>query len=241
MADEIIDVKNDEKQKVTKPSNNNVKKSGNSDVKVMLKEALALLIITLVAGVLLGFVYQLTKEPIEKQKALAIKNACSAVMPSANHFTELDYTLSAALVEKLDSQGVKIGTVYEAYSAENALMGYVIETTSSEGYGGNIVLYIGVDIHTSPATLNGVSILSISETAGLGMRADEVLVPQFANKQVGRFTFTKTGSKDASEIDAISGATITTKAVTNAVNGGLDAVDELYAKAVEEGKVSADE
>lgn len=211
------------------------------DIKLMLKDATALLIITLVAGLLLGFVYQLTKEPIAKQEALAIQKACNAVMPAADHFTELEYTISAATADKLASNGVSIGTVYGAYTADNTFIGYVIQSTSSQGYGGNIVLYLGIDPFTETSTLNGVSILSISETAGLGMRAGEVLVPQFENKQADSFTYTKTGSQSPTEIDAISGATITTKAVVNAVNGGLEVSEELFEKAVEEGKVSIDE
>ena len=70
-------------------------------------------------------------------------------------------------------------------------------------------------------TLNGISILEISETPGLGMQAEAVLAPQFAGKQADSFTFTKTGAALDNEIDAISGATVTTKAVTNAVNTGL--------------------
>ena len=70
-------------------------------------------------------------------------------------------------------------------------------------------------------TLNGISLLSISETAGLGMRAGEVLVPQFAGKQVEQFSYTKTGAASDDQIDAISGATITTNAVVNGVNAGL--------------------
>ena len=53
------------------------------------------------------------------------------------------------------------------------------------------------------------------------MRAEEVLVPQFAGKQVDRFDYTKSGAASDSEIDAISGATITTKAVVTGVNAGL--------------------
>jgi electron transport complex protein RnfG len=75
---------------------------------------------------------------------------------------------------------------------------------------------------TLDGTLNGISLLSISETAGLGMRAGDVLVPQFTDKNVESFTYTKTGSTSDSEIDAISGATITTKAVVNGVNAGLE-------------------
>ena len=74
---------------------------------------------------------------------------------------------------------------------------------------------------TSEGRLNGISILSISETPGLGMQAGEVLVPQFADKDVKTFQYTKSGAKADNEIDAISGATITTKAVTGAVNEGL--------------------
>ena len=103
-------------------------------------------------------------------------------------------------------------------------MGNVIEVTTSEGYGGNIVLYVGV---TRDGVLNDVSILSISETPGLGMRAEEVLVPQLHQKAVTEIVYTKNGATQENEIDAISGATITTKAVTNAVNGALLMAQEL--------------
>ena len=111
-----------------------------------------------------------------------------------------------------------MGTVFEALVASFENLGYVIQSTSSEGYGGNIVLYVGIRLD---GTVNDISILSISETPGLGMRAGDVLVPQFHQKNVKSITYTKTGSTSDSEIDAISGATITTKAVTNAVNGSL--------------------
>ena len=74
---------------------------------------------------------------------------------------------------------------------------------------------------TKEGQLNGISILSISETAGLGMRAEEVLKPQFSGKIAEKFEYTKTGAVADNQIDAISGATITTNAVTNGVNAGL--------------------
>ena len=94
----------------------------------------------------------------------------------------------------------------------------MITVTTHEAYGGDITLTMGID---NSGTLNGISILSISETPGLGMRAEEVLKPQFAGKNVTEFTYTKTGAVSEDQVDAISGATITTNAVTNAVNGGL--------------------
>ena len=127
------------------------------------------------------------------------------------------------LTAELDEIGVEIGTVYDAVDASGSHLGYVVETTTSEGYAGEITLYMGV---TDDGTLNGISILAIGETPGLGMRAEEVLVPQFENVPVTIFTYTKSGSMSDSEIDAISGATVTTKAVVNAINGGIKAVTE---------------
>lgn len=198
------------------------------DFKKMIKEAGILFAITLIAGILLGFVNELTKEPIARQEELKVQKACAEVFADAASFEEVsDIELPTAVESGLKistaeeyaaANGVEIGTVYRALSAEGTLLGYVINTTSKEGYGGNIELMMGI---TMDGTLNGISILSISETAGLGMRAGEVLVPQFAGKNVDSFVYTKTGATADNEIDAISGATITTKAVTNAVNAGL--------------------
>jgi len=195
-----------------------------SDVRVMLKEAGILFAITLIAGLALGFVYELTKDRIAQQEALAQSQACKAVFADAADFNEIEYTLSDSLVAENADNGVKIGKVYEACDTEGNVLGYVIESSSGEGYGGTIGMYLGV---TGDGTLNGISILEISETVGLGMQAEEILVPQFSARQVSQFTYTKTGSTNDSEIDAISGATITTKAVVNAVNGGLKAAAEL--------------
>ena len=195
-----------------------------SDVRNMMKDAAILFAVTLIAGLVLGFVYELTKEPIRIQQEKAIQEACRAVFADADQFEETSLAPSGQLSEELAADGVKIGTVYDAKGADGAHMGYVLQTTSSEGYGGNITLYMGV---TLDGKLNGISILDISETPGLGMQAPEVLVPQFRDKKVQAFTYTKSGSKADSEIDAISGATITTKAVTNAVNAGLRAVNEI--------------
>ena len=77
-------------------------------------------------------------------------------------------------------------------------------------------------------TVNGVSITESSETPGLGLEASAVLTPQFAGKKVESFVYTKTGAmENTNEVDAISGATITTRAVTDAVNGGLKVALEL--------------
>lgn len=77
-------------------------------------------------------------------------------------------------------------------------------------------------------TLNGISFLSISETPGLGMKADtDEFKNQFVGKQTDAIVYTKTGASADNEIDAISGATITSSCVTNGVNAGLAAADYL--------------
>ena len=70
-------------------------------------------------------------------------------------------------------------------------------------------------------TVNGIAILSINETAGLGMKASEPeFYEQYSGKQTDHFYVSKDGG-EGEQIDAISGATITTRAVTGAVNASL--------------------
>jgi electron transport complex protein RnfG len=194
----------------------------NSETKSMLKDALILFIITVVAGLLLGIVYNVTKEPIANQQAKAKIEASKNVFSTADTFKEYEEFSSETATNALTEAGMTgmdIDEVSQALDAGGNILGYVITVTDHNGYGGDIQFSMGV---TLDGTLNGISLLSISETAGLGMRAGDVLVPQFTDKNVETFTYTKTGSTSDSEIDAISGATITTKAVVNGVNAGLE-------------------
>lgn len=192
----------------------------------VLKEAGILLAITLIAGLLLGVVNVLTEEPIRIQQEKAVKEACQAVFPDIegiSEFRDIGYVPEESLAAELSSDGVEIGTVYAAMSGE-VLIGYVVEAVSGEGYGGNIVLYVGV---SADGVVSGVSILELSETPGLGMEAPKVLVPQFAGRAVDSFVYTKTGASAENEVDAITSATVTTSAVVNAVNGGILVAHEL--------------
>lgn len=188
-------------------------------MKEMMKNTGILLVITLIAGLLLGLVYQVTKNPIAEQEAKAKQEACQEVFQDAASFgmigvesvADVGWNEAGYAQESIDE-------VMEAKDASGELLGYVITVTTKEGYGGDIQFSIGVRLD---GTVNGMSILSISETAGLGMRADEVLKPQFAGKQAEKFEYTKSGAAAENQIDAISGATITTNAVTDGVNAGL--------------------
>lgn len=192
-----------------------------SDLQKMFKDTICLLLITVIAGLILGFVYNLTKDPIEKQQLLKIQKACSSVYPEAGEFEEIKSVPSEKTITAIADAGyepVDFGTTYMAKDNENSLLGYVITVTTHEGYGGDISFLLGVKLD---GTVTGISILSISETPGLGLNADKILVPQFQQKNVAAFEYTKSGATTENQIDAISGATITTKAITNGVNSGL--------------------
>ena len=196
-------------------------------MKKILKDAFALLMITLVAGILLGFVYSITKEPIAQQEQLTKERSCQEVFADAATFENDTDDLEAAAAA-MKAAGYEVQTLSEILVAKDGsgnTLGYVLSLVDPEGYGGDISFMMGIRLD---GTLNGISILSIGETAGLGMNADtDAFKSQFANKKVEKFTFTKTGSTSDSEIDALSGATITTTAMTNGVNAGLAAFSSL--------------
>lgn len=187
-------------------------------MKKMLKDAAILFVITLVAGCLLGAVYEVTKEPIKKQQEEAWKEACQTVFPAAVQFENMSEKGNMEYTADESVTPATIGEVDLAKDEAGNTLGYVLIVTDHEGYGGDIQFAMGVGMD---GTLHGISFLSISETAGLGMRADEVLTPQFAEKKAAQFKITKTGAKAEDEIDAISGATITSNAVINGVNAGM--------------------
>ncbi|MBE5878801.1 MAG: FMN-binding protein [Lachnospiraceae bacterium] len=207
-------------------------------IKGLVKDTLIIFIITLIAGGLLGFVNELTKEPIALQEANAKAAACNEVFLEEGAdgsltqvvsltFQELDESRISALKGFMENQygsSIYLTEAYEALKEDGSLYGYVLGITTKEGYGGEIGLYMGV---TTEGTLKGVSLLSIAETPGLGMNAEAVLIPQYRNVTTDAFTVVKGGAMSDSEIDAITSATITSDAVTGAVNAGLEVFREL--------------
>lgn len=182
----------------------------------IMKNTITLTVITLVSGLLLGAVYGITKEPIAQAQEAAKKEAWQAVFPEASlddfAAEEIDQDVADQVIADL---GVK-ATIDEVCTVGDT--GYVITTTDKEGYGGDIQITVGI---TADGTVNGISILSISETAGLGMKATEpAFYEQYAGKQTESFYVSKDGG-NGEPIDALSGATITSRAVTGAVNAAL--------------------
>ena len=182
----------------------------------IVKNTLILTMITLVAGLGLGLVYEVTKAPIAQAQETAKKEAWQMVFPEAdiNDFEQVELDEKAA-GKALADMGVN-GTIDEACTVGD--MGYVVTATDKDGFGGSIKVTVGI---TSDGTVNGVSILSINETAGLGMKAAEpAFYGQYEGKQTEKFVVSKDGG-DGEPIDALSGATITSRSVTGAVNAAL--------------------
>ena len=182
----------------------------------IIKNTVILTLITLIAGICLGAVYEITKEPIAQAQDAAKKEAWQQVFPDAdaNDFELIDVDQKAA-DKAIKDLGVK-ATIDEVCTVGEE--GYVVTVTDKEGYGGDIKITVGIK---ADGTINGISILSSTETAGLGMRATEpAFYEQYQGKQAEKFVVSKDGG-DGEPIDALSGATITSRAVTGAVNAAL--------------------
>ena len=186
----------------------------------ILKNTISITVITLVAGLALGVVQDITAGPIATQQEKSKEEAYKTVFEDADTFEV--YSADDGLATALADNGFTAQTIDEIMVAQDSsgeTLGYAFTVTDSEGYGGDIQFAMGVQ---NDGTLNGISILSISETAGLGMKANtDSFKDQFKNKNVEKFSYTKTGATSDDQIDAISGATITTNAMTNGVNAGL--------------------
>jgi len=182
-------------------------------VKKMLVPTLALTVITLIVTVLLVLTNEMTKDRIAELKAQAEERAKKEVLADADTFMEKTIMIDGEEV-----------TYFEAGNG----VGYVFSTIS-KGYGGKLVVMTGI---TSEGEIAGVRLTSQHETPGLGQKAlGEGFTNQFKMAvPANGIQVAKGGSPDdqkANEIDALTGATITTKAVTNAVNEAIQIYHEV--------------
>ena len=195
----------------------------------IVKDALVLFAIALVLSTILGFTNELTKDRIAEQAILQKERAYAEVYPELNggsikNTDELTKVVEeSAMVLGLSSDSTissnnTINDILEVDDASGSLIGYVVNVTNSKGYGGDIEMAVGM---TSDLKITGLSIISNSETAGLGANCTkETWRAQFAGKTIP-VTYSKTGATGANEIDAISSSTFTTKAVVWGVNAAL--------------------
>ena len=191
-------------------------------MKEIILNTLKLCLITLIAGVLIGGVYEITKKPRAIQEEKSKNEAYSKVFNKADSFKNYKYD-KEKLKSYLKENGYNEKTVYVndavlAVDKNGETLGYVITITDKEGYGGDVSFTIGIN---NDGTINGISFLTLQETAGVGMKADLKFKDQFKGMKAEKIEYIKSGKKNENQIDAISGATITTNAVTNGVNCGV--------------------
>jgi electron transport complex protein RnfG len=180
--------------------------------------------ITLVAGLALAFVNEITKQPIENAENQAKLDAYNIVFENGNF--ESDDKINNLISSK--DFDCTVDEVLKAVDDNDDTVGYVMSITSPSGYGGDIKIAIGISSKTD--TVTGFTVLSNSETAGLGSRCtDDEFKSQFKGKSVlQNIKYVKNSSATGDdEIDAISGATITTSAVTDAVNTAIDVYNTI--------------
>lgn len=179
------------------------KKGIDMDWKQIFKLTLSLLIVTAIAAFVLSLVNVLTADTIAARNEAARMQAMSCVLPEADSFSDLY------------SDDPTITRISGGYAGINPV-GYCVEV-SPNGFGGAIRLMVGVDNNGS---VTGVTILDHGETAGLGAKAED---PQFLNQYAGK-SGTIQVNTGSNSVSAITGATITSKAVTEGVNRALQAV-----------------
>lgn len=175
---------------------------------------LALLVIALAAGLLLGLTNEITADKIKDQADAAAAAARQAVL-QADAFEELNV-----------AEGASVDNCFAGKTGGN-IVGYVCQITV-KGYGGAIELTVGMD---TAGTVTGLSVggSSFAETAGLGARSKE---PEFTDQFKGVVAPLELRKGDASgnnQVDAITAATITSTAVVNGVNAAAEYMSSLMA------------
>ena len=176
----------------------------------IIKPAAVLLIICVVAAGLLGYVNQITAAPIAAQQELAKQESMTAVLPDADSFGE----------EQEINEG-NITTITPALDSEGNETGYAVAITT-KGFSAGLQLMFGID---TEGVITGLSVVDCSnETPGLGANAaNEDFYGQFTGKS-GEVAV----AKDGGDIEALTGATITSRAVANAATEAINYVTENY-------------
>lgn len=182
--------------------------NGAGDSKKIISLGLILFTVTAITGLILGFVHEITAGPIQQTQERLKTEALSGALPEADAFAPAEISGSGTLLTDIQ-EGKKDGS----------LAGYCI-TVTPKGYAGPIELVVGI---TPDGSVRAIRILNQSETPGLGAKAP--LPPfsgQFDNKKADKLTISKAPPSAPDQIQAISGATITSEAVVSGVNAALD-------------------
>lgn len=167
---------------------------------------LVLFSVTLITSAVVGVVYKYTQDPIEKAKQEKIRSSLTVILPQFDNNPAKD--MQTVMAD---------GTQEKIYTAKQAdkVVGYAVETSSREGYGGEIVLMVGF---TPTGEIINIAVLSHNETPGLGAKmtdAGNSLIVSLQGKNPSQIVMKV--RKDGGDVDALTAATISSRAYTSAV------------------------
>lgn len=173
----------------------------------LLNMFLSLTVICVVVGGLLGFVASITKQPIQDAKDAAQKAAIAAVAP--------EFDAVAEPKEETQANG-ETATIF-AVSKGGQQVGNAVQVTTLKGFGGKVIVMFGFDLE---GNITGYSVLDCSnETPGLGAKMPDWFQEGAKGNVIGKNPAKNnlTVSKDGGEVDAITAATISSRAFCDAI------------------------
>lgn len=210
-------------------NNNSIKV--NKKKETIFQDIIVMLLITVVSGFLLGYVNDITKDPISAAVVKEKNESYQKMFPTGDDFQEkiLESDVQKEIKEILKVNNFSGGSVEGLVTVKenNEIKGYIITASSSNAYSGDITISLGLD---NEGTIIGLDYITINETVGLGMNATEdSFKGQFVGKEVEYIKYVKGTTSNNDEISAITSATVTTNAVVEAVNSGLLYFDQYIA------------
>ncbi len=183
-------------------------------MKDILRLIVVLTSLCIVSAIALAKIYDLTKGPIAHQKRLEVLRAIKTVLPAHDNEPDRD---RVKLSIGVDKRGEEMQGEFYRGRKEGRLIGIAFKITSREGYGGDIQVMVGL---LPNGMINGVEVLSHLETPGLGAKIGEAkFKDRFKNRNLSNTAWAV--KKDGGDIDGITGATISSRAVIKAVKEGL--------------------
>jgi len=190
--------------------------------KEIIRPSLILFLVCAIMTGALAYVNGVTKPIIDENNKIAEQESLKNVYNDAENF------LDVKTGEALKTEGIDVSdNIEKLYTAQKGgqSIGYVVSVFSS-GYGGKMKILVGID---NDLNIKGISLVSHNETPGLGANAAN---PKFTDQFLGKapqkeFNVVKRIPNDDSEIQAITAATVTSKAVTKGVNEAVDLVRSI--------------
>lgn len=190
----------------------------------MIKPSFILFLVCMVVTAALALTYNITKDTIEARAISDAESARKEVLADADSFSQLDEGQVESIIESNPELNL-IKEVFQGIKADK-VTGYVFSVTN-KGYGGEIDIIVGID---AAGTITGVKVAEHSETPGLGSKAtDQAFLSQLTGiAPEGTLNVVKNKGSDKDEdIVAVSGATISSKAIVEATQAALDFYKEL--------------